>query len=110
MPADLRKDQLADLDRAFDFTHTPNAETASRWFLLVISAQYQPSYQRLTEFLQTNGRRSLIVPLYVELMRTPAGEAFAKRVFALARPLYQPQTALAIDAIVKPGSDSSDDE
>lgn len=110
MPASLRKDQLADLDRAFDLTHTPNAEIASRWFLLVIRAQYQPSYPRLTEFLQTNGRRSLIVPLYVELMKTPAGEAAAKRVFPLARPLYQAEIAAAIDAIVKPGSDSSDDE
>jgi leukotriene-A4 hydrolase len=109
MPA-LRKDQLLDLDRTFDFTHTPNAEIASRWFLLVVRAEYQPSYPRLTEFLETNGRRSLIVPVYVELMKTPAGEAFAKRVFPLARPLYQAQTAAAIDAIVKPGSDSSDDE
>jgi hypothetical protein len=110
MPTPLRKDQLVDLDQAFGFTHTPNAEVAARWFLLVIRAEYQPSYPRLEEFLKTNGRRSLILPLYGELMKTPAGEAVAKRVFPLARPLYQAQTAAAIEAIVKPGQDSSDDE
>jgi leukotriene-A4 hydrolase len=109
MPA-LRKDQLAELDQTFDFTRSPNAEIASSWFLLVIRAGYQPSYPRLEEFLKTTGRRSLVAPLYVELMKTPAGEALARRVFPLARPLYQAQTATALDAIVNAGADSSDDE
>jgi leukotriene-A4 hydrolase len=109
MPA-LRKEQLAELDQAFDLTHSRNAEIASSWFLLVIRATYQPSYPRLEEYLKTTGRRSLIAPLYVELMKTPAGEALAKRVFPLARPLYQTQTAAALDAIVNAGSDSSDDD
>jgi hypothetical protein len=109
MPA-LRKEQLTELDQTFDFTRSPNAEIASSWFLLVIRAAYQPSYPRLEEYLKTTGRRSLITPLYVELMKTPAGEALAKRVFPLARPLYQSQTAAALDAIVNAGSDSSDDE
>jgi leukotriene-A4 hydrolase len=106
----LRKEQLAELDQVFDFTHMRNAEIASSWFLLVIRATYQPSYPRLEEFLETNGRRSLIAPLYVELMKTPAGEALAKRVFPIARPLYQAQTAAALDAIVNAGTDSSDDD
>jgi leukotriene-A4 hydrolase len=106
----LRKEQLAELDQTFGFTRSPNAEIASSWFLLVIRAAYQPSYPRLEEFLETTGRRSLITPLYVELMKTPAGEALARRVFPLARPLYQAQTAAALDAIVNAGSDSSDDE
>jgi hypothetical protein len=35
-------------------------------------------------------------------MKTPAGAALAKRVYALARPGYHPQTVAAIDAIVNP--------
>jgi aminopeptidase N len=110
MPGPLRKDQLNDLDQAFGFTRSANAEIASSWFVLVIKSSYQPSYVRLEEFLETNGRRTLLVPLYTELMKTPGGEVLAKRVFALARPVYQAQTAAALEAIVNPGSDSADDE
>jgi hypothetical protein len=60
------------------------------------------------EYLKTIGRRRLIAPLYEELMKTPAGATQAKRVFALARPGYHPQTAAAVDAIVNPPSDASE--
>jgi leukotriene-A4 hydrolase len=110
MPGPLRKDQLNDLDQAFGFTRSPNAEIASSWFVLVIKSTYQSSYARLEQFLETNGRQTLLVPLYTELMKTPGGEVLAKRVFALARPVYQAHTAAALDAIVNPGSDTADDE
>jgi hypothetical protein len=42
-------------------------------------------------------------------MKTPAGEALAKRVYARARPLYQAYTATALDALVNPGSDTDDE-
>jgi aminopeptidase N len=110
MPTSLRKDQLAELDQTFGFTRSPNAEIASSWLLLVIRSDYQPDYRQLEVYLETTGRRTLVMPLYVELMKTPAGATLAKRVFKLARPLYQAQTAAAIDAVVNTGSDSSDDE
>ena len=110
MPGLLRRDQLSDLDQAFGFTRSANAEIASSWFVLVIKSSYQPSYARLEEFLASNGRQTLLVPVYTELMKTPGGEVLAKRVFALARPVYQAHTAAALGAIVNPGSDSADDE
>ena len=109
MPAALRKEQLADLDQAFKLTSGANSVVAARWFLLVIRNGYQPSYQRLEQYLQTVGRRKLIVPLYEELMKTPAGATLAKRVYALARPGYHPQAAAAIDRIVTPASETEDD-
>ena len=110
MPPTLRKDQLADLDRAFGLTKTPNAIVAASWLRLVIENTYQPSYPRLEEFLASNGRQTLLLPLYTQLMKTPAGEALARRVYARARPLYQARTAAALDAIVNPASEGSDDE
>jgi hypothetical protein len=47
--------------------------------------------------------------LYEELMKTPAGRVQAKRVYALARPGYHPETVAAIDAIVNPPSEESDE-
>ena len=108
MPATLTGAQLADLDQAFGFTRTANAEIGHSWFLVVIRNHYQPSYVRLEEYLRTVGRRKLVKPLYEELMKTPAGAAQAKRVCAAARPGYHPQTVAAIDAIVNPPSESSE--
>jgi aminopeptidase N len=110
VPAPLRKDQLAELDQAFAFTRTANAEIASDWLMLVIRSGYQPGYARLEQYLQTTGRQSLIEPLYVELMKTPGGATLAKRVYALAKPAYSARTAAALDAIVTPPSESQDDE
>ena len=109
MPA-LTTTQMAELDKTFAFTNTQNAEIGHSWFLLVIRNRYQPAYVKLEEYLQTIGRRKLITPLYVELMKTPAGAVQAKRVYALARPGYHPETAAALDRIVKGDSEDADDE
>ena len=68
----------------------------------MIRNNYQPSYPRLEEYLKSIGRRKLIVPLYAELMKTPSGTAFAKRVYAKARPGYHPDTVAALDPMVDP--------
>jgi aminopeptidase N len=110
MPATLRRDQMADLDQAFGFTHSGDAQVAGGWFLLVIHNNYQPGLQRLEEYLESTGRTSLIVPLYAELVKTPAGATLAKRVYALAKPFYHPRTVAAVDAVVRPDSENEDDE
>jgi leukotriene-A4 hydrolase len=110
MPAEVRKDQLADLDLRFAFTRSGNAEIAQSWLMLVIRNGYQPGIVRLEEYLKSIGRRKLVTPLYEELMKTPAGAVLAKRVYALARLGYHPQTIAAIDPIVNPPSETQDDE
>lgn len=110
MPAKLRRDQMAELDQAFGFNRSANAQVASGWFLLVIRSDYQPGYQRLEEYLQTTGRTSLIVPLYAELVKTPAGAVLARRVYPSAKPFYQAQTVAAVDAVVRPDAEGDDDE
>ena len=104
MPATLSAQQLADLDKAYGFTRSQNAEIEHSWLDLVIRNNYQPSFARLDEYLKSIGRVKLIAPLYTDLMKTPAGVEFAKRVYAKARPTYHPETVAAIDAIVNPGA------
>jgi hypothetical protein len=102
MPAALQPGQLAELDKAFNFSKSPNAEIAHSWFKLVIANDYLPAYPRLEEYMKTVGRRKLIAPLYEALMKTPSGAVVAKRVFAKARPGYHPDAVKAIEAIVDP--------
>jgi leukotriene-A4 hydrolase len=108
MPATLPASQLAEIDKAFGFSRSPNAEIAHGWFKLVIANDYQPSFPRLEEYLKTVGRRKLIAPLYEALMKTPSGQVVAKRVFAKARLGYHPETVKAIEAIVVPKEETSE--
>jgi leukotriene-A4 hydrolase len=108
MPSTLTAAQLAELDKAFGLSKSPNAEIGHSWFKLVIINNYQPGFPSLEEYLKTIGRRKLIEPLYESLMKTPAGTEVAKRVFAKARPGYHPETAKAIEAIVAPKEESSE--
>jgi leukotriene-A4 hydrolase len=109
MPATLTAKQLGDLDKAYGFTRSENAQIEFSWLVLVVKNNYQPSFPRLEEFLKTIGRRILIEPLYTDLMKTSSGTEFAKRVYAKARPGYHPDTVKAIDAIVNPtGTEGSE--
>jgi leukotriene-A4 hydrolase len=108
MPAPLLPAQMADLDKSFDLSKSPNAEIAHSWFKLVIANNYQPGFPRLEDYLKTVGRVKLIAPLYEALMKTPSGTEVAKRVFAKARPGYHPDTVKAIQAIVDP-KEATDD-
>ena len=110
MPKTLHSEQLADLDQAFALTRSSNALVTRSWLMLVIRNGYSPSIAHLEEYLRTIGRSKLITPLYQELMKTPAGATLAKRVFALARPGYHPQTVAALDPIVNPAHEGQDDE
>lgn len=101
MPSDAKRVQLNDLDHAFSLSAKRNAEVAQSWLLLAVRNEYRPAYARLEEYLQSVGRTRLIVPLYAQLAKTPAGFEFAKRVYTLARPRYDRQTAERIDALVK---------
>jgi leukotriene-A4 hydrolase len=104
VPAAMSADQLGRLDQAYGLTRSQNAEIEHSWLALVIRNDYQPSYARLEEYLMIVGRRKLIAPLYADLMKTPSGGVFAKRVYAKARPGYHPETVAAIDAIVNPAA------
>ncbi len=107
MPA-LTAAQLAELDKAFELSKSPNAEIAHSWFKLVIVNNYQPGFPYLEEYLKSIGRLKLIEPLYAALLKTPAGTEVAKRVFAKARSGYHPQTVKAIEAIVAPKEETSE--
>lgn len=100
LPAQLSAAQLEELDNTFVLTQSGNAEIAHAWLLIAIHNHYQPAYDRLEDYLIRIGRRKLIVPLYVALMQTEDGTAFAHRVYAKARPGYHPLAQGTLDGIV----------
>lgn len=101
LPRLLKPSQMRDLDAAFQFTSSGNAEILSQWFLVTIRNQYREADQRLERFLMTVGRRKYIKPLYAELATTPEGLARAKAIYTQARPRYHAVATTTIDALLK---------
>ena len=100
LPETLSADSLADLDAAFHFTDSGNAEILAQWFQHTIGAGYAPAAAALERFLVTVGRRKFLVPLYKGLLRTPAGHAEARRIYARARPNYHAVASATFDELV----------
>jgi len=97
---DLGADRMAELDRPFAFTASGNSEVLRRWLVMSVRNRYQPADAALREFLLTVGRRSLIKPIYEELVKSAEGRLRAQAIYAEARPRYHPITQASIDAIV----------
>jgi aminopeptidase N len=101
LPETLSSAQLIALDEAFRFTGTANGEIAMRWYPLAERSGYFEARPAMAEFLKRIGRRKLIMPLYAALAATPEGKAFAREVFADARPGYHPITSASVEAALK---------
>lgn len=100
LPDGQTQDGLADLDRAFGFTDSGNAEILTEWLKLAIRNSYAPADAALERFLVRVGRRKFLRPLYEQLMLTAEGRAQAAAIYAKARPGYHPITVQTIDEIV----------
>jgi aminopeptidase N len=96
----LKPEQLKQLDDAFHFTGTPNGEIAQRWYPLTVRSGYTDARPAIAAFLERIGRRKLVMPTYEELVKTPDGLAFAKEVFAKAKPGYHPITTGSVQETI----------
>jgi leukotriene-A4 hydrolase len=96
MPQQLRREQLEDLDHAFDLTVAPNNEVAFSWLRIAIRNGYEPAFGRLEEFLTSIGRSKFIEVLYEDLVDAGMDE-MAVRVFEEAKPTYHPLAAKDIE-------------
>ena len=102
LPNDLKQKQMKQLDDAFEFTKSGNAEIVHDWLLMAIRGGYEAAEWRLTEFLQSTGRQKLIKPLYEELVKSDSGRLRALEIYRLARPTYHLQVVTKIDKILYP--------
>ena len=103
MPETLSVEQLAELDAAYRFSGTANAEIAQRWYPLTVRSGYLAARPAIAAFLGEIGRRKLIMPTYGALAATPDGRAFAEEVFAKARPGYHPITIGSVEKTLAEG-------
>jgi aminopeptidase N len=106
LPAALKGEQMVELDEAFRWTGTANGEIAMRWYPLAVRSGYFEARPAIAEFLEKIGRRKLIMPIYAALAESAEGRAFAREVFALARPGYHPLTIGSVEAALAEPADA----
>jgi hypothetical protein len=100
LPASLNVAQMTELDKAFGFTQSGNAEILAAWLLRAVQARYTPAYAALEKFLVNVGRRKFLTPLYGALIKTPEGKQRAKDIYARARPNYHSVSTNTLDAML----------
>lgn len=101
LPDTLSLEKVIELDYAFYFTRSGNSEILCEWFKRCIAKNYETAFGPLRNYLMNVGRRKLVKPLYDELAKTEKGKAWAKEVYAKARPGYHSVTYNTIDGILK---------
>lgn len=100
LPDKLSQHQMRELDEAFTFTHSGNAEILAAWFVHAIRNEYEPAYGPLQTFLIEVGRRKFLMPLYGELVKTEKGRFMAERIYEQARPNYHFVSVNSIDNLL----------
>jgi leukotriene-A4 hydrolase len=92
--------QMKELDDAFKLRDTKNNEIGFRFLLASVHAGYGVR-EPLNAFLMSVGRQKFVVPLYKALLANPNEAAWAKSVYAKARPRYHPETQGSVDKLLK---------
>ncbi|UOG72980.1 M1 family metallopeptidase [Hymenobacter tibetensis] len=100
LPTALSIEKVAELDAAFGFTQSGNAEILAAWFPRTIAAGYSPADEALRQFLTHVGRRKFLTPLYKALLATPGGREKAQQLYAVARPNYHAVATSTFDSLV----------
>jgi aminopeptidase N len=91
--------QLKELDEANGLRSSKNNEIAFRFYLASVHAGYS-LHDQLTTFLMQVGRQKFVVPLYGALLKNPSDAAWAKALYAKARPRYHPETQGSVDKLL----------
>ncbi len=101
LPANLAREQMDDLDRAFKLTRSGNSEILHEWLMQSIAHDYEPAYPALERFLTKQGRRKFLKPLYQKLAESEEGRNRAREIYTKARPTYHAVSRGTIDGILK---------
>ncbi|MBL8000931.1 MAG: M1 family metallopeptidase [Flavobacteriales bacterium] len=100
LPSGLDPKRMEEMDAAFRFTGSGNAEVAAAWYEVCINNGYHKPYPAMDEFLVTVGRRKFLLPLYSALARTESGRQEALAIYAKARPNYHSVSVRSIDEML----------
>ncbi len=97
----LNPQQMQELDEAFHFTDSGNAEILTEWLSLVLPNGYEKAYNATENFLVNAGRRKFLMPIYKALLQTEDGKKLAGEIYKKARPNYHSVSYNSLDILLK---------
>lgn len=102
LPKDLTIEEMAAIDKEFNFTNGGNFVIRRQWFIPAIQHQYKVAYPAIEQFLTSYSRTYSLTPLYKEMIKTPDGKIWANQIYAKAKSGYHATTVEAIQKVLKP--------
>ncbi len=99
LPAEITKEQLAKLDKAYGFTKSGNSEISAAWFQPTIKAGYAAVYPKVESFLTSVGRRKFLTPTYKALIESGKKD-MALSIYKKARPNYHAVSRETMDELL----------
>ncbi|MEM8933527.1 MAG: M1 family metallopeptidase [Acidobacteriota bacterium] len=100
LPEGLDLAKMDELDGQFDLTSSGNSEILHAWFHHVVESRYETGYDALRDFLQRQGRRKFLQPLYERMAGHEDLMPMAQEIYATARPGYHSVSTNTIDEIL----------
>ncbi len=111
-PKGLRRETIAELDKAYDMTPVKNAEIRYRWQVLAIRSGASDLIKPdIAEFMAGVGRINYLRPVYGELLKRGGADAqLAAEIYKPMKPKYQGMAQTALDSIFAGKDDESKDD
>lgn len=100
-PNDITAKEMADIDAEFNFTKGGNFVIKRQWFVQALRHQYQPAYPAIEQFMIATSRTGSLQTLYKEMVKTPEGKIWAKKIFEKAKPGYHLTTVQDLQKTLK---------
>lgn len=101
LPADITAKEMEAIDKEFNFTKGGNFIIKRQWFVQAIRHQYKAADPAIEQFLIGSSRTGSIMMLYKEMVKTPEGKVWAKKVFDKAKSGYHATTIQAVEGVLK---------
>lgn len=101
LPTDITAKEMEAIDNEFNFTKGGNFIIKRQWFVQALIHQYKPAYPAIEQFLIGTSRTGSIMMLYKEMVKTPEGKVWAKKIFEKAKSGYHATTVQAVGGILK---------
>jgi len=101
LPTKLSQEDCDWLESTFSFNESGNAEILNKWLAIAASSSYEPSYEKLRDFLGTFGRMKYLKPLYKAMYENPDTRALALSIYQQHKDLYHPIARAGLESILK---------
>jgi leukotriene-A4 hydrolase len=101
LPKDMTTKEMAEIDAEFNFTTGGNFVIKRQWFVQAIGHQYKAAYPAVEQFMIATSRTGSLITLYKEMIKTPEGKVWAKKIFDKAKSGYHQTTIQDTEGLLK---------